>query len=458
MKKSISASSNHDPSNKWLSAFNKILIGLGVVGTLWWVISSKYDKESTYSKELIEIMEEKESLEEGAYELTEEDLTLSKSNNLGVLYKKKYHDNTPVLDLSRHDVYKKPLDLHYVHKVEDKKINTEWSSSDVVNRIVKVLRFADITDEIESIYGIPNGLLLALAAHESTWNPLLPNGWGDGGAWLSHIQGINAKNFWLTTLPLSTNRMIDRLHGAKIKEELQNSKQRMAYMINKDDRFHPVLWLDVVWRFVIHLEKVKSKKHTWSDLWIHVLKWYSARWDKYVHEILKYRYTIQSYRWKDIPTFSRWYQDYISSLSSDVAIRKKLIDGKDVKVGNVEHNWFKAKIDWKYVSTKDYFQYFEDRLVNYEFDKYKTFMQRKAIFAKNNIIDQNVINSQWFRIYKKENVNSIPALIKQLNDLNNWSYMRVGQDNIVDQQGNVLKHIPKNKKVYIKIRYTSQSS
>lgn len=452
MVNNLSSSSSNNSKDNWsLSNFNKLLIALGMVWILWWPIKSMIDHwKDEHVKELIEIMEDdKEPMQEGDYILDEEDLI--SHDIVWSTYKDKYENHIPVLKLKWSDIRKKPLDLHYIHKIPDKKINIEWSSSDAANRIVKVLRFADITDKIENIYGIPNWLLLALAAHESTWNPLLPNLWWDGWAGLSHIQGINADIFWLTTLPLSTKKMIDRKHGKLIDKELKNSKQHMDYMIDKDDRFHPVLGLDVVWRFLLDIKERKWKNNTWQDLWIHILKWYSWRWDAYVREILKYRYTVQSYRWKKLPTFSKWYQDYIDWLKDVAKIRKDLINGKDIDW----HKWFKAKINGKSVTTKQYFQYFHDRLDNYEFDKYSAFMDRKAILAKNGIIDQNVINSEWFRIYKKEQVSDISKLIWLLNDLNNWSYKRIGTDNIVDSKGNILKELPKNKTVYIKIKYTA---
>lgn len=441
-------------NNKRWSWLKNQMIALGIASTLiggaiWCAPDNNAklsDKEDT---ELIE----KEPLQEGDYDLSKDEMGI---DDLWSLYEKKYKSNTPVLELSKSDVFKKPLDLHYIHKVKDKKITIEKSSSDYVNRAVKVLRFADIADEIEKIYGIPSWLLLALAAHESTGDPLLPNLGGDGWAGLSHIQGINAKKFWLTTLPLYNDRMIDRKHGKDIKHHLEKWKQHMDYMIDKDDRFHPVLGLDVVGRFLLDLKYRHSHKYKWPDLWLHILKRYSGRWDAYVRGVLEHRYTIQSYRNKNLPTFSKWYQEYISSLTPTVQIRKKLINGEIVKEGNIAHTGFHAKIDGKKVTTQWYINFFQDRLENYEFDKYKSFMERKSIFADNDIIDQNVINSQWFRIYKKDNVSSIPNTIKLLNDLNNGSYKKVGTDNIVDRQGNVLKKLPPNKQIYIKIKYTSR--
>ena len=445
----------NDNNRKSLNGPKQLLVALGIVWALLWYNRSSIGNnlESNYHKEIVETIEPKEPLEEWVYYSDAEDLG---SNSMWHIYQEKYRHNIPTLKLSSSDIYKKPLDLNYKNIIKDKKISIDRSSSDVTNRVVRVLRFADISDKIESLYGIPNGLLLALAAHESTWNPLLPNLWWDGWAWLSHIQWINAKRFWLSTLPLYNNKMVDREHGKKIKQALEKSSMHMEYMIDKDDRFHPVLGLDVVWRFILDLKRWKSRNHSWQDLWLHILKWYSGRWDSYIYEILDYWYTIQSYRWKKLPRFSEWYENYIKWLENNVDIRKKLIDGEDVVEWTRTHTWFRSQIDGQSVSTEEYFQYFKDRLVNYEFDKYSAFMDRKAIVTSYNIIDQNVINSQWFRIYKKTNTSNISDLIDLLNDLNNWSYKRVGADNIVDRNGNPLDILSKNKIVYIKIRFIPQ--
>ncbi len=123
-------------------------------------------------------------------------------------------------------------------------------------KILRVLRFKNITDVTEKRYGLPSGCILAMIAQESSGVDLLPNGLGDGGFGLCHMQPKLAKEFGLKTYGGCTE-MVCKSHAKKLKEIIEDSAYDRKKVIKFDDRLHPILNIDCVGRMLAHYKKGK---------------------------------------------------------------------------------------------------------------------------------------------------------------------------------------------------------
>lgn len=250
---------------------------------------------------------------------------------------------------------KKPTHLSY------KNINPEWtiSSSNLPDkesvkwRVIRSMRWKDITHAVEKRYSIPSWLLLAMMAQEWYWDPTLPNLGGDGGLWLIHIQAANAHKFWLKTLPRFTNRMRDRKHGTLISQKLGEHNKDLKKLIHEDDRWHPILAVDVAWRFLMEWYKRAKKKNPWTsepDVWNLALRYYSWR-------------PHGGMRWYGAKV--RVYQAVVNNPDYQSSLRKEF-HSYGVKINN-KPTWY----DW-------YMSHFSKMAQNYEIDTYSKLGKYKA--------------------------------------------------------------------------------
>lgn len=250
---------------------------------------------------------------------------------------------------------KKPTQLWY------RAINPEWiiSSSHLPDkesvkwRVIRSMRWKNITHAVEERYSIPSWLLLAMMAQEWYGDPTLPNLGGDGGLWLIHIQAANAYQFWLKTLPRFTNRMRDRRHGALISQKLAEHNKDLQKLIYEDDRWHPILAVDVAGRFLMEWYKRAKKKNPWVselEVWNLALRYYS--WRPY-----------DGKRWYGAKV--RAYQAVIMSPSYQAWLKK-------------EFNSFGVKINNKPASFDWYMSHFGKMAQNYEIDTYSKLGKYKA--------------------------------------------------------------------------------
>lgn len=74
-----------------------------------------------------------------------------------------------------------------------------YGASGQESKLIRVLRYKNITDAVEDRYNLPSGVLLAMIMEESTGVDLLPNARNDGGFGLSHMQGATASEYGLHT-------------------------------------------------------------------------------------------------------------------------------------------------------------------------------------------------------------------------------------------------------------------
>ena len=265
----------------------------------------------------------------------------------------------------------KPIDLKYTEINKEKKLepkpNYPKNERSVEWRITRCLRFKSITDAVEDRYWIPRWLLMAMMAQEWWWDPTVVNLNGDWWAGLIHIQAINAADYWMKTLPRyknhnSKNNQVDYQHWKELKK-----------LSALDDRFNPVLGIDVAARFLLW-DKWWKNASTWDEWMKSVLK-YAGRWmSDYGYSVLVYRTTINKVRWNIMPTFKdkeinkviKW---EVSALTNSNRERTDLCIARTKEALN-NLNPF---IDWESVSLDEYYRYLEWQRDNYWLAKYKKY-------------------------------------------------------------------------------------
>jgi len=133
-------------------------------------------------------------------------------------------------------------------------------------KILRVLRFQNVTKKIEKKYNLPDNILLAMIMQETGGVDLLPNAKDDGGAGLCHMQPIVASTFGLKIYQ-NSKKMRDRNLGKKLRKLIKKYHYDRRKLIKFDDRFHPIHNLDAVARILSYYKKPKIKgfKKEWSS-------------------------------------------------------------------------------------------------------------------------------------------------------------------------------------------------
>ena len=128
-------------------------------------------------------------------------------------------------------------------------VNGKNSTEKLYGKILRSLRFQNITREVEQKYNLPKNLLLAMVMHESSGADLLPNGQDDGGLGLCHMQGSTASKFGLRTYQ-GCSKLVCKTHGHAFRHLIKKEKYDRKRLIQYDDRFHPILNLDAAGRML----------------------------------------------------------------------------------------------------------------------------------------------------------------------------------------------------------------
>jgi hypothetical protein len=138
-------------------------------------------------------------------------------------------------------------------------------------KILRTLRYKNITDAVEDRYNLPPGILMAMIIEESTGVDLLPNARGDGGFGLSHMQGATASEYGLKTFG-GCNSMIcgpkktsdgkyaivgcrDKSgnpanHGKGLADFMKENADNRSALVEADDRLHFILNIDAAGRML----------------------------------------------------------------------------------------------------------------------------------------------------------------------------------------------------------------
>jgi hypothetical protein len=149
--------------------------------------------------------------------------------------------------ITREELFKLTLDLPYEEKVTPLVVEnlnmpgevTKWGVDLEVGKVLRTLRYQDFTRAAEKRYKLPKNLLLSMILEESTGEDLLPNGLGDGGFGLCHMQGVVAKEeLGLKTFKDCHSMICNGVKGCKVNGKFVNhAEQLKQFMIaNKNDR------------------------------------------------------------------------------------------------------------------------------------------------------------------------------------------------------------------------------
>ena len=133
-------------------------------------------------------------------------------------------------------------------------------------KLLRVLRFENITNAVEMRYNLPTHLLLAMLLEESNGVELLPNGKGDGGFGWIHMQPKTALEFGLVTYKNCKGMVCDGHDSRSCKdrkgnkydhaEELENIIKKHHYdrksVMTYDDRLQPLTNIDAAGRMIAY--------------------------------------------------------------------------------------------------------------------------------------------------------------------------------------------------------------
>lgn len=133
-----------------------------------------------------------------------------------------------------------------------------------LGKALRTWRFENITSAVEDRYNLPRHLILAMIMEETNGVDLLPNGSGDGGYGLCHMQPPVASQFGLSVYKdckgMVCNGKDKRScksrdgqslnHAAELKNILVQNNYDRKKVIKYDDRLHPILNIDAVGRMI----------------------------------------------------------------------------------------------------------------------------------------------------------------------------------------------------------------
>lgn len=308
--------------------------------------------------------------------LSEANIIAETKKELGLL-KQEIIENDP----KKIDLKKKPINLWYKEINKEKKITINLPDAYSAQwRILRCMRWKSMTDAVEDKYDIPRWLLLAMMAQEGMGDPTMPNlGW-DWWLWLIHIQGKNAADYWLKTLPRYNEGMRDLKHGEEINKAKKENGDDVKKLIKVDDRFHPLMGLDCSARF---LKDVYNRTDAWPDRRINALKKYSGRptLNEYVRPVVKYWLLVNEYTWDSLPNFT-------TSTNKEI---QKMRDAKQITLSWVtvpldivktSSEKLSITLDWKPASYEQYLSYFNQQAVNYWLNDYKKLSEESNVFTK----------------------------------------------------------------------------
>lgn len=119
----------------------------------------------------------------------------------------------------------------------------------IYGKVLRALRFKNITDAVEERYNLPSGITLAMIMQESSGEPLMLNGRDDGGAGLAHMQPSVAKEYSLTTLN-DASGLVNKVHGKELRYLVTNIQKYVAPLMMLDDRLNWLKNIDAVGRML----------------------------------------------------------------------------------------------------------------------------------------------------------------------------------------------------------------
>lgn len=314
--------------------------------------------------------------------------------------KDKNEENTELVidneekDMTKTNLKAKPLNLKYNELNNEKivKINYPTNQYSVEWRITRCLRWSSITNAVEDRYWIPRWLLMAMMAQEWRWDPTVINQRNstnskktcDWWAGLIHIQAVNANNYWMHTLPRFTDAMTDYEHWEKLEEAKQKTWNNLAKLSELDDRFNPVLAVDLAARFLMNDCKWKNcKKDNVDDrlnaVWCYNNPTKTKNWTNrnYMYSVLVYWATINNVNGDPMPKIASKEVKRVIEWEVSASVNWKYENTKSntERVNNRINNNI-IVLDNDTVTTQEYYEYMKSQCENYWLNDYENFNKK----------------------------------------------------------------------------------
>jgi hypothetical protein len=192
-------------------------------------------------------------------------------------------------------------------------------------KIIRTLRWKNITDAVETRYNLPPLVLLAMIMEESTGVDLLANGMkvaredqktkkksyvyegGDGGFGLIHMQGATAHEYNLHTYEdcdaMVCNGVDKRSckdehgklvsHAKELYEKIQSNQYSRAELMVLDDRLHPIYNIDAAGRMIASYIAKGKGKHSLDEYELALARYAGAtNFKQYFNDIEKNRFLL----------------------------------------------------------------------------------------------------------------------------------------------------------------------
>ncbi len=189
----------------------------------------------------------------------------------------------PKFDYTYKKIYGDPVfqNLKMIGEVD------EFGAKGFYGKMLRSLRFKNITDLVEEHYRLPKNLIMAMIMQETGGVKVLPNGQNDGGLGICHMQGITAEAFGLKTICNKNCNFVCEKHGQLLKRIIKNNKNNLQKLLKYDDRFNILLNIDAVGRYLKYYREGKTNHASLKK----AIKMYSGKknFKKYWKKIKNYR-------------------------------------------------------------------------------------------------------------------------------------------------------------------------
>jgi hypothetical protein len=200
------------------------------------------------------------------------------------MFQNEFREKYPVLQIEN---------LHLFGEVTRFGVTAPTDKEALFGKIIRALRFQNITAEVEKRYGIEKNAILAMMMQETGGVAVLPNGQNDGGLGLCHMQGCIAEGYGLNTVCNLNCDIRCTLHGKKLTNLIASYKSDPQVLIEFDDRFHPVLNLDAVGRMLAYYKTtgcsdLKGLRPLDRAIYQYAGKWNYRHYKRNVYHYMKY--------------------------------------------------------------------------------------------------------------------------------------------------------------------------
>lgn len=209
-------------------------------------------------------------------------------------------------------------EIHPAIKVENFNVPggfTRHGASVHEGKIACTMIYKEITDAVENRYNLPRGVLLAMIMQESTGIDLLPNGVGDGGFGVSHMQGSTAAEYGLKTFD-GCNALVCNSHrgcrdangnylnhAKQLADLMKERKDDRKTLVEADERLHLILNIDAAGRMLAsHMSgpKLKGRLSHLDPFETAIARYAGAdNFAKYWENIRKFREDFENENTKD---------------------------------------------------------------------------------------------------------------------------------------------------------------